>query len=206
MLKGAPKGKAANQASGPVELASRLSADQRGQLLATLKSRFEKNMARHAHLEWADIDKKLQTSPQKLLSLGNMELTGGEPDVTGFDEETGEFLFHDCSSETPQGRKNTCYDREGQDTREKQGIHPAGNAVDMAAALGIELLSEEQYRKLQALGEFDRKTSSWILTPPELRKLGGALFCDRRYGRVFVYHNSAPSFYSSRGFRGVLRV
>jgi hypothetical protein len=206
MPKGAPKGKAANQASERVELVSTLSADQREQLLTMLKARFEKNMARHAHLEWTDIEKKLQINPGKLLSLANMELTGGEPDVTGFDEETGEYLFYDCSSETPQGRKNTCYDRGGQDAREKQGIHPVGNAVDMAADLAIELLSEEQYRKLQTVGEFDRKTSSWIFTPPELRKLGGALFCDRRYGRVFVYHNSAPSFYSSRGFRGVLRA
>jgi hypothetical protein len=206
MPKGPPKGKGSSQAPEPVELATKLSSEQREQLLVTLKSRFEKNPGRHARLDWTEVQQKLEASPKKLLSLANMELTGGEPDVVGYDEEAEAYLFYDCSAETPQGRKNTCYDREGQDAREKQGIHPAGNAVDMAAALGIDLLNEQEYRRLQTLGEFDLKTSSWVLTPSEQRKLGGALFCDRRYDRVFVYHNGAQSFYSSRGFRGVLRV
>lgn len=183
-----------------------LSVEQRQELLGLLKARFEQNMNRHPGLEWAGVQAKLEASPEKLRSLHEMESTGGEPDVIGYDEKTGEYLFCDCSAESPAGRRNVCYDREGQQAREKQGIHPHGNAVDMAAAMGIELLSEEQYRALQSLGAFDTKTSSWVKTPPDIRKLGGALFADRRYGHVFVYHNSAPSFYSARGFRGLLRV
>ncbi len=183
-----------------------LSTDQREELLKTLKTRFEENMNRHQGLEWARIQAKLEASPEKLWSLHEMERTGGQPDVIGYDEKTDEYIFCDCSAESPAGRRSICYDREGQEAREKQGIHPEGNAMDMAAAMGIELLTEEQYRALQKLGNFDTKTSSWVKTPSDIRKLGGALFADRRYGHVFVYHNSAPSFYSARGFRGLLRV
>lgn len=183
-----------------------LSVEQRQELLGILKTRFEKNMNRHPGLEWAGVQARLEANPEKLRSLHEMESTGGEPDVIGYDERTGEYLFGDCSAESPAGRRNVCYDREGQEAREKQGIHPKGNAVDMAAAMGIELLTEEQYRTLQSLDVFDTKTSSWVKTPPDIRKLGGALFADRRYGHVFVYHNSAPSFYSARGFRGLLKV
>jgi hypothetical protein len=184
----------------------KLSPEQQEKLLQALKTRFGKNLSRHPDLKWVKVQAKLEANPAKLWSLGEMEKTGGEPDVTSYDANTGEYLFIDCSAETPKGRMNTCYDGEGQKEREKHGVHPAGNAVDMAAAMGIELLWEEQYRALQKQGEFDTKTSSWIKTPDDIRKLGGALFADRRYGHVFVYHNSAPSFYSARGFRGVLRV
>ncbi len=182
------------------------SPEQREELLRALKARFEKNMNRHIGLEWDKVQAKLEANTEKLWSLNEMERTGGEPDVVSPDEKTGEYIFCDCSAESPKGRRNVCYDREGQEAREKQGIHPAGNAIDMAAAMGIELLTEEQYRELQKLGNFDTKTSSWVKTPSDIRKLGGAIFADRRYGNVFVYHNSAPSFYSGRGFRGDLRV
>ncbi|NPV65991.1 MAG: DUF4256 domain-containing protein [Anaerolineae bacterium] len=183
-----------------------LSAEQRQELLRVLKARFEKNMNRHKGLEWAKVQAKLEANLEKLRSLSEMERTGGEPDVVGYDEKTGEYIFYDCSAESPKGRRSICYDREGQEAREKQGVKPEGNAIDMATAMGIELLTEEQYRALQNLGNFDTKTSSWLKTPADIRKLGGALFADRRYGHVFVYHNSAPSFYSARGFRGWLRV
>ena len=189
-----------------VEIILELSPEQGEELLKTLKVRFEKNMNRHKGLEWPKIKEKLEAHPEKLSSLNAMESTGGEPDVVGYDKKTGEYIFYDCSAESPKGRRSICYDREGQAGREKQGVYPAGNAVDLAAAMGIELLNEDQYRELQKLGEFDTKTESWIQTPAAIRKLGGALFCDRRYGHVFVFHNSAPSFYAARGFRGSLRV
>jgi len=163
-------------------------------------------MDRHKNLEWSKVQAKLESNNEKLWSLKEMERTGGEPDIVGYDQKTDEFIIYDCSAESPKGRRNVCYDSEGQEEREKKGIHPAGNATDMAAAMGIELLTEEQYRELQRLGEFDTKTSSWVKTPSDIRRLGGAIFCDRRYNHVFVYHNSAPSFYSSRAFRGSIRV
>ncbi len=187
-----------------IEINLELSPEQSKELLTTLKVRFEKN--RHKGLEWPTIQAKLEAHPEKLSSLHAMESTGGEPDVVGYDKKTGEYIFYDCSAESPIGRRSICYDREGQEEREKKGVHPAGNAVDLAAAMGIELLNEDQYRELQKLEEFDTKTESWIQTPTDIRKLGGALFCNRRYGHVFVFHNSAPSFYSARGFRGSLRV
>lgn len=180
--------------------------EQAQELLATLQARFENNLERHQDLAWSEIGAKLEAHPEKLSFLYAMENTGGEPDVVGFDSETGEYIFYDCSAQSPIGRRKVCYDGEAQDEREKKGVHPAGNALDLAAAMGIELMNEDQYRKLQELGEFDTTTSSWIATPPEIRKHGGAIFADRRYGQIFVYHNSAPSFYSSRGFRGSLRV
>lgn len=183
-----------------------MSPEQRQELLRALKSRFEKNMVRHNGLEWAKVQAKLAADVEKLWSLNEMERTGGEPDVVGYDKNMGEYIFYDCSAESPKDRRNVCYDGEGQEAREKHGVHPAGNAIDMAAAMGIELLTEEQYRALQKLGEFDTKTQSWVKTPSDIRKLGGALFADRRYGHVFVYHNSAPSFYAVRGFRGSLMV
>ena len=183
-----------------------LSLKQCEDLLRVLKARFEKNMNRHKGLEWIKVQAKLKANTEKLWSLNEMERTGGEPDVVSYDKKTGEYLFYDCSAESPKGRRNVCYDREGQEEREKRGVRPEGNAVDMAAGMGIELLAEEQYRELQELGDFDMKTSSWVKTPSDIRKLGGALFADRRYGHVFFYHNSAPSFYSVRGFRGLLRV
>lgn len=183
-----------------------LSTEEHEELLSSLKSRFDENMSRHKDLEWSKVQAKLRANPGKLWSLSEMEKTGGEPDVIGLDEKTREFIFCDCSAETPKGRRNICYDHEGQEERERKGVHPAGNAVDMAAAMGIELLTEEEYRQLQNLGQFDTKTSSWVKTPSNIRELGGAIFCDRRYNTIFVYHNSAPSFYSSRGFRGSLRV
>ena len=182
----------------------KLSPGQRGELLATLKARFEKNPGRHEGIAWDDVLARLEADPAKLWPLHEMERTGGEPDVTGRDSETGEYLFFDCSPESPKGRVSTCYDREGWESRKEH--RPESNAIDMAAAMGIELLTEEQYFELQKLGEFDRKTSSWIRTPGDLRKLGGALFGDRRFGRVFIYHNGAQSYYSARGFRGVARV
>jgi hypothetical protein len=180
--------------------------EQREELLRVVKARFEKNMNRHKSLDWASVQAKLETNPEKLWSLNEMERTGGEPDVVGFDKKTGEYIFYDCSAESPEGRRKVCYDREGQAVAEKRGTHPGGNAIDMAAAMGIELLTEEQYRELQKLGNFDTKTSSWVKTPSEIRKLGGAIFADYRYGHVFVYHNSAQSWYSARAFRGLLRV
>ena len=177
---------------------------QREELLRTLKTRFEKNMNRHEGLEWAEVQAKLEANTEKLWSLNEMERTGGEPDVVGHDKGTGEYVFFDCSAESPKGRRSVCYDREGQESRKEH--KPANNAMDMAASMGIELLTEDQYRALQKLGDFDLKTSSWVQTPSEIRKLGGALFCDRRYDHVFVYHNGAPSYYAARGFRGSLRV
>lgn len=183
-----------------------LSPEQREELLGALRARFEENMNRHKGLEWAEVQTRLEANPEKLWSLSEMERTGGEPDVVGRDEKTGEYVFIDCSAESPEGRRNVVYDRKAQEEREKKGVHPAGNVIDMAAAMGVELLTEEQYRELQKLGEFDTRTQSWVKTPSDIRKLGGAIFADRRYGHVFVYHNSAPSFYGVRGFRGSLRV
>jgi hypothetical protein len=182
----------------------KMSPDNREELIGTLKARFEKNKTRHKNIEWASVQAKLESAPEKLRSLSEMERTGGQPDVVGFDKKTGDYLFYDCSPESPEGRRNVCYDREGQESRKEH--KPEHNAVDMACAMGIELLTEEQYRELQKLGNFDTKTSSWIKTPSEIRNLGGALFADFRYGQVFVYHNSAPSYYGVRGFRGALRV
>jgi hypothetical protein len=181
-----------------------LSPEQREELLNTLKARFEKNMNRHKGLEWAKVQTKLEANTKKLWSLDEMERTGGEPDVVGFDKKTGEYIFYDCSAESPKGRRSLCYDRRALDDRKEH--KPKNNAIDMAAAMGIELLTEEQYRELQKLGNFDTKTSSWITTPSEIRKLGGAIFADYRFGRVFVYHNGAESYYAARAFRGSLRV
>jgi hypothetical protein len=181
-----------------------LTPEQREALLATLRSRFEKHMDRHQGLVWSEVRARLEASPEKLWSLRRMEDTDGEPDVVGQDRGTGEFLFFDCSPETPKDRRSVCYDRAGLESRKEH--EPADTAVDMAEAMGIELLTEEQYRELQKLGEFDLKTSSWVKTPAEIRKLGGALFGDRRFGHVFVYHNGAQSYYSIRAFRGCLRV
>jgi hypothetical protein len=177
---------------------------QRAEILRVLKDRFEKNMSRHRGLDWAKVQAKLEANPEKLWSLNEMERTGGEPDVVGHDKKTGEYVFYDCSAETPKGRTSVCYDREGLESRKEH--KPKNNAIDMAAAMSIELLTEEQYLELQKLGEFDTKTSSWVKTPTDIRKLGGALYCDRRYGRVFVGHNGAQSYYSARAFRGSLRV
>jgi Protein of unknown function (DUF4256) len=181
-----------------------LSKKQREELLKALKARFEKNMNRHKGLAWAEVQAKLEASPEKLWSLSEMERTSGEPDVIGHDKKTGEFIFYDCVAESPKDRRSLCYDREALDSRKAN--KPKGNAVAMAAAMGIELLTEEQYRELQKLGEVDTKTSSWVKTPPAVRKLGGALFCDRRFDTVFVYHNGAESYYAGRAFRGSLRV
>jgi Protein of unknown function (DUF4256) len=181
-----------------------LSPAQHAELLTTLKARFDKNMRRHKGLEWARVQAKLEANPEKVWSLSEMESTGGEPDVVGLEKKTGEFIFYDCSAETPKGRRSVCYDREALDARKEH--KPKDSAIDMATAMGIELLTEEQYRELQKLGEFDTKTSSWIKTPSEIRKLGGALFCDRRYDHVFVYHNGADSYYAARGFRGSLKL
>jgi len=181
-----------------------MKAKEREELLSALKARFEKNMNRHKGLEWANVQAKLEANPEKLWSLNEMERTGGEPDVIGHDNKTGEYIFYDCSAESPVGRRSVCYDREGLESRKEH--KPEDNAIDMAAAMGIELLTEEQYRELQKLGNFDTKTSSWVKTPVEIRKLGGALFCDRRYDHVFVYHNGAESYYGGRAFRGSLRV
>ena len=181
-----------------------LSPEKRDELLKALKARFGKNMNRHKGLEWAKVKAKLEANSQKLWSLAEMEKTGGEPDVVGHDMKTGEYLFFDCSAESPKGRTSVCYDREGLDSRKEH--KPKNTAMDMATAMGIELLTEEEYQELQRLGDFDTKTSSWVKTPAAIRKLGGALYCDRRYGRVFVGHNSAQSYYSARAFRGSLRV
>jgi len=182
----------------------KLSPGQREELLKALKARFEKNMNRHEGLEWPAVQAKLEANPEKLWSLNEMERTGGEPDVVGHDKKTGETIFYDCSAESPQGRRNVCYDREALEKRKE--FKPKDTAMDMAAAMGIEILTEQQYRELQELGNFDTKTSSWLKTPSEIRKLGGAIFADRRYDHVFVYHNGADSYYGSRGFRGSLRV
>jgi hypothetical protein len=182
----------------------KLSAIQRAEIIGTLKARFERNMSRHPELEWAKVRAKLDARPEKLWSLGEMERTGGEPDVVSFDQKTGEFVFFDCSTESPKGRTSVCYDREALDSRKE--FKPKNSALDLAAAMGIQLLTEEQYRELQKLGEFDTKSSSWLTAPTEMRRLGGALFGDRRFGQVFVYHNGAQSYYSGRGFRGSLRV
>jgi hypothetical protein len=189
----------------PVKVNKEMSSGQREELLNTLQARFEKHMQRHEGIEWASIQARLEESAGKLASLYAMEDTGGEPDVIGYDAEADEYIFCDCSAESPE-RRSICYDRDGQDSREKKGIYPAGNAVDLAAEMGIALLTEEQYRNLQQLGEFDTKTSSWIETPEDIRERGGALFGDRRYDHVFIYHNGAQSFYGARGFRGALRV
>jgi len=181
-----------------------LTQKQRDQLLGTLKARFEKNPNRHKGIRWASVQERLEASEESLWSLGEMERTGGEPDVVGFEKKAGKYIFYDCAAESPQGRRSVCYDREGKDARKE--FKPENNAVDLAAAMGIEILTEEQYRELQKLGEFDTKTSSWLKTPPDIRKLGGALFADRRYGHVFLYHNGAQSYYAARGFRGLLRV
>jgi hypothetical protein len=181
-----------------------LSPEEREQLLGALKARFEKNMNRHNGLEWATVQARLAAKPEKLWSLNEMERTGGEPDVVGYDEKTGETIFYDCSAESPRGRRSICYDREALEARKEN--KPADSAVGMAAAMGIELLTEEQYRNLQKLGHFDTKTSSWLKTPAEIRKRGGAIFADYRYGHVFVYHNGAESYYAARGFRGALSV
>jgi hypothetical protein len=177
---------------------------QTEELIGTLKARFEKNMNRHQGLEWEKVRARLEANPEKVRSLGEMERTGGEPDVAGYDTKSGEYIFYDCSAESPKGRRSLCYDREALDSRKEH--KPESSALDMAAAMGIELLTEEQYRELQKLAEFDTKTSSWVITPPEIRRLGGALFCDRRYDHVFVYHNGAESYYAARGFRGSLRL
>ena len=181
-----------------------LSPAQREELLGVLKARFEKNMNRHKGLDWSKVQAKLVANTEKLWSLNEMESTGGEPDVVGYDKKTGEYVFYDCSAESPKGRRSICYDREALEARKEN--KPKDSAINMAAAIGIELLTEDQYRELQKLGEFDLKTSSWINTPAEIRKLGGALYCDRRYNTVFLYHNGADSYYTARGFRGSLRV
>jgi len=183
---------------------TKLSPQQREELLSTLKTRFEKNMNRHKGLEWSKVQAKLEANPEKLWSLNEMERTGGEPDVVNFDKKTGEYTFYDCSAESPKDRRSICYDRAALDARKEH--KPKDSALDMAAAMAIELLTEDQYRRLQQLGNFDLKTSSWVQTPPDIRKLGGALFCDRRYNHVFLYHNGADSYYAARGFRGSLSV
>lgn len=189
-----------NQNSNPRELLP----EQRADLLGALQARFEKNMPRHPGLEWASVRARLEAHPEKLWSFNEMESSGGEPDVIGFDQKTGEIIFYDCSAESPKGRRNVCYDREALEARKE--FKPANSALDLAAAMGIEILSEEEYRDLQKLGKFDTKTSSWLKTPPAIRKLGGAIFGDRRYDHVFIYHNGADSYYAARGFRGALRV
>ena len=187
-----------------METKKELTLEQKNLLLNTLKVRFEKNTNRHKDIEWASVLVKLEASPEKLWSLNEMEKTGGEPDVVSFDSSTGEYHFYDCSAETPKGRRSICYDREALESRKEH--KPENTAIDMAFEMGIELLTEEQYRELQKLGKFDTKTSSWVKTPAEIRKLGGAIFCDCRYNHVFVYHNGAESYYGVRGFRGSLRV
>ncbi|MEJ2448438.1 MAG: DUF4256 domain-containing protein [Anaerolineales bacterium] len=182
----------------------RLSTEQQAELLTTLRTRFEEHPDRHPDLAWEAVQSRLDAHPAKLWSLAEMERTGGEPDVVGLDSESGEYLFVDCSPESPKGRRSLCYDRQALESRKEH--KPKDSALDLAETMGIELLSEDQYRELQELGEFDTKTSSWVKTPPEIRELGGAVFCDRRYGHVFLYHNGAESYYGSRGFRGLLRV
>ena len=186
------------------KLKKEFSPEQREELLRALKARFEKNMNRHKGLEWAKVQAKLETNTEKLWSLHEMETTGGEPDVVGHDKKTGEYIFYDCSAESPKGRRSVCYDRKALESRKEH--KPKNSAIEMAADMGIELLTEEEYRELQKLGNFDTKTSSWIITPADIRKLGGALFADYRYGNVFVYHNGAQSYYGARAFRGSLRL
>ena len=181
-----------------------LSPAEREELLRVLKARFEKNMGRHKGLDWSKVQAKLEANTEKLWSLNEMERTGGEPDVVGHDKKTGEYIFYDCSVESPKGRRSICYDRAALDARKEN--KPKDSAVDMATAMGVELLTEQEYRELQKLGEFDPKSSSWVKTPPDIRKLGGAVYCDRRYNTVFLYHNGADSYYAARGFRGSLRV
>jgi Protein of unknown function (DUF4256) len=181
-----------------------LSSKQREELLKTLQTRFERNMSRHQGIDWAKVQAKLESNPEKLWSLNEMERTGGEPDVVGHDKKTGEYVLYDCSAESPKDRRSLCYDREALDSRKEN--KPKDNAVDLATLMGVELLTEDQYRELQKLGHFDTKTSSWVKTPAAIRKLGGALFCDRRYNTVFVYHNGAESYYAARGFRGSLKI
>ena len=182
----------------------KLSAAQAKELLGILKNRFEKNKARHKGIDWDKVQARLQAHPAKLWSLNEMEITGGEPDVVGYDKKAGEYIFYDCSAESPKGRRSICYDHQALESRKEH--KPADSAVNMAADMGVELLTEEQYRELQQIGEFDLKTSSWVVTPAKIRKLGGALFCDRRFDTVFTYHNGAESYYAARGFRGALRV
>ncbi|ROR25810.1 uncharacterized protein DUF4256 [Mobilisporobacter senegalensis] len=182
----------------------KLTPEQQEEILKILKIRFEKNMDRHKELEWGEVQTKLENNPEKLWSLYEMERTGGEPDVIVHDKNTGEYIFYDCSPESPKGRRSVCYDREALESRKEH--KPQNNAVDMASDMGIELLTEEEYREMQKIGHFDMKTSSWVKTPENIRKLGGAIFCDRRYDTVFVYHNGAESYYGARGFRGLLRV
>jgi len=181
-----------------------LSPKQAEELLKTLKARFEKNMIRHKGLEWSKVETRLKSKTEKLWSLNEMERTGGEPDVVGYDKSSGEYIFYDCSAESPDGRRSVCYDREALESRKEH--KPKDSAVNMASTMGIELLTEEQYREMQKLGKFDLKTSSWVKTPADIRKLGGAIFCDRRYDKVFTYHNGAESYYAARGFRGVMKV
>ena len=187
-----------------MQRAKDMKAKQLEDLLSAAKARFEKNMDRHKGLKWASVEAKLKANTEKLWSLNEMERTGGEPDVVGFDKKKGEYIFYDCSAESPKDRRSVCYDREALDSRKEH--KPKNSAIDMAAAMGVELLTEEEYRELQKLGTFDTKTSSWVQTPSEIRKLGGALFCDRRYDQVFVYHNGAESYYAARAFRGSLKV
>jgi hypothetical protein len=182
----------------------KLPPQQRDELLGILKARFEKNVKRHKGIEWNQVQAKLEANPEKLWSLNEMEKTGGEPDVTGYDKKTGEYIFYDCSAESPKDRRSFCYDRKALESRKEH--KPQNSAMDVAAAMGIEILTEEQYRELQQLGKFDTKTSSWVKTPDSIRKLGGAIFCDRRYDHVFTYHNGAESYYAARGFRAVLHV
>jgi hypothetical protein len=182
----------------------KLSAEERAELLTTLKTRFEKNMNRHKGIEWTRVQTKLEADAKKLWSLNEMERTGGEPDVVGYDKKTGEYIFYDCSAESPKGRRSICYDPEALESRKEH--KPANSAIAMATDMGIELLTEEQYRELQQLGKFDLKTSSWVKTPSDIRELGGALYCDRRYNHIFLYHNGAESYYAVRGFRGSLRI
>ena len=182
----------------------KLSADERAELLNTLKARFEKNMNRHKGLDWTKVKAKLEADATRLSSLNEMETSGGEPDVVGYDKKTGEYIFYDCSAESPKGRRSLCYDREALESRKEH--KPANSAVAMATDMGVELLNEEQYRELQQLGKFDLKTSSWVKTPSNIRELGGALYCDRRYNQVFLYHNGAESYYAVRGFRGSVRI
>lgn len=183
---------------------NKLSSEQQSELIKVLKIRFEKNPNRHENIKWEDVQKKLESSPDKLWSLNEMEKTEGEPDVVGYDKKTDEYLFFDCSAESPKGRRSLCYDRKALDSRKEN--KPVNSAIDLASEIGVEILDEVQYRELQTLGNFDLKTSSWVKTPEDIRKLGGAIFCDKRYNTVFLYHNGAESYYAARGFRGVLKV
>ncbi len=187
-----------------MQKAKGMKAKQREELLQALEARFEKNMNRHQGLQWVNVQTRLEANPEKLWSLNEMERTGGEPDVVGYDKETGQYVFYDCSAESPAGRRSLCYDRQALDDR--KDAKPRSSVIDMATAIGIELITEDQYRELQKFGSFDTKTSSWVKTPSEIRKLGGAVFCDRRYNHVFLYHNGAESYFAARGFRGLLRV